>query len=82
MRTSVKGVLHDTAGRPVKEAVVMIVDGSSEFNDIASVTDDSGVFYLSNIAVPGRYVLQIQGANGSKTTEVHLQNNEPIEVTW
>jgi hypothetical protein len=79
-RSSVKGILSDSTGSPVKGAVVMIADGSHEFTDMASVTNDSGEFYLSNIVIPGRYVLQIQSNNGSKRKEVNLTNNDTIQI--
>jgi hypothetical protein len=80
-RLSVKGILLDTAGRPVPNAVVMIADGSHEFNDMASVTNDSGEFYLSNVVVPGRYVLQIEDNSGTKTKEVNLTDTSSIRLT-
>lgn len=81
-RSSVKGILRDSTGSPVKDAVVMIADGSHEFTDMASVTNDSGEFYLSNIVVPGRYVLQINSNNGSKSKEVNLTNNDIIQIEF
>lgn len=81
-RFSVKGILQDATGRPLGNAVVMITDGSHEFNDMASVTNDSGEFYLSNVVVPGRYVLQIEGANQSKTKEVNLTDSTSIMLTF
>ena len=81
-RISVKGILQNTAGRPVKDVVVMIAGGSHEFNDMASVTNNSGEFYLSNVVVPGTYTLQIQGDTQSKTTEVHLSDSSTIRITF
>jgi hypothetical protein len=77
-RGTVKGLLHDTAGRPVVDAVVMIVEGSSEFNDIASVSDDNGQFYISNVVIPGRYVLQINRNNQQKRKQVNLSSEDSI----
>lgn len=81
-RTSVKGILQDSTGRPVAHAVVMITGGSHEFNDLASVTNDSGEFYLSNVVVPGSYMLQIEGNSQSKTKEVTLSDSTPIRLTF
>ncbi len=79
-QTSVSGILQDSAGRPVSNAVVMIVDGSHEFNDMAAVTNDSGEFALPNVMVPGRYVLQIQHENGSQTREVNLSDTSALKI--
>lgn len=80
-RMSVKGVLHDQSGRPVSDAIVMIAQGPSH-NDIASVTNDSGEFYLTNIAVPGHYILQIRTNEGSVQKDVNLSSNEVIHLTY
>src|SRR5829696_1184229 len=69
-RLSVKGILQDSSGQPIRDAAVMITDGPHEFNDMASMTNDSGEFYLSNIMVPGKYTLQIEANNQSKKKEV------------
>jgi hypothetical protein len=79
-QTSVKGILQDSAGRPVPNAVVMIVDGSHEFNDMAAVTNDSGEFALPNVMVPGRYVLQIQGESVTQTMEVNLLDSSALRI--
>ncbi len=79
-QTSVKGVLEDSTGRPVPNAVVMIVDGSHEFTDMAAVTNDSGEFALPNVVVPGRYVLQIQGENGTHSREVNLADSSSLRI--
>jgi hypothetical protein len=77
-RGTVKGILTDEAGKPVNDAIVMIVDGSSEFNDMASVSNDKGEFYLSNVAIPGRYVLQIQSNSNKINKEVNLQSKDSV----
>ena len=77
-RGTVKGILTDQTGKPVNDAIVMIVDGSSDFNDMASVSNDNGEFYISNVVIPGRYVLQIQGNNQKKNKEVNLQSKDSV----
>jgi hypothetical protein len=77
-RGTVKGILTDASGKPVSDAVVMIVDGSSEFNDMASISNDKGEFYLSNITLPGRYVLQIQDNQHKINKEVNLQSKDSV----
>jgi hypothetical protein len=81
-RISVKGILQNTTGQPVKDVIVMIAGGSHEFNDMASVTNDSGEFYLSNVVVPGNYTLQIQGDSQSIKKEVHLTDSSTIRITF
>ena len=82
-RGSVKGILQDESGKPVKDAIVMIVDGSSDFNDMASVSNDQGEFNISNVVIPGRYVLQIQGNNQQKRKEVNLSSTDSvIRITY
>ena len=81
-RTSVTGTLQDSAGQPVKEAVVMITSGSHEFNDIASVTNNSGEFRLSNVVIPGTYVLQISGNNQTQTREISLTDSSNIRIKF
>ncbi len=76
--SSIKGIVQNNAGTPVADAVVMIKEGSHEFNDIASVTNDSGEFFLSNIFIPGRYVIQVQHDSGTITKEVNLQTTDSI----
>ena len=77
-RGTVKGILQDQSGKPIRDAIVMIVDGSSEFNDMASVSNDEGEFYISNVAIPGRYVLQIQSNGQQKRKEVNLSSKDTV----
>ena len=81
-RLSVKGYLQDASGKPIPGAVVMITDGTFEFNDMASVTNDSGEFNLSNIVVPGNYTLQIEANNQSKTKKVNLSGSDAITIQF
>jgi hypothetical protein len=82
-RGSVKGILQDELGNPVRDAIVMIVDGPSEFNDMASVSNDEGEFNISNVVIPGRYVLQIQANNKQKRKEVNLSSTDTvIKITY
>jgi hypothetical protein len=77
-RGTVKGILLDQSGKPVNDAVVMIASGSSTFNDIASVSNESGEFRLSNVVIPGKYVLQIQNNGQQKRKEVDIQNKDSV----
>ena len=79
---SVKGVLHNSSGQPLSDAIVMIAAGPNSHQDIASVTNDSGEFYLSNIIVPGHYTLQIQSGSGSVQKEVDVNAGEVIQLTY
>ena len=71
-RSTVKGILLDSSGRPVSDAIVMIAAGDSDFNDIASVSNDKGEFYISNVSIPGQYVLQIKSSNQQIRKQVNL----------
>ncbi|MBK8089537.1 MAG: carboxypeptidase regulatory-like domain-containing protein [Chitinophagaceae bacterium] len=62
---SVKGILQTAGHRPVENAIVMITEGDYEFPDIASVSNEKGEFYLSNIHLPGNYTLQINSEDTS-----------------
>ncbi len=77
-RETVKGILLDQSGKPVNDAVVMITSGTGEFNDIASVSGDSGEFRLSNVVIPGKYVLQIQNNGQQKRKEVDIKNKDSV----
>lgn len=81
-RSSVKGILQNASGQPVKEAVVMITGGSHDFNDMASVSNGNGEFYLSNVVVPGTYTLQIEANNQTKKQEVRLTDTSSIRITF
>ena len=75
---SVKGILQDTAGNPIPDAIVMIVGGPQEINDIASVSNERGEFFVSNVVVPGIYTLQIQAQNGTKRKEVNISSKDSV----
>ncbi|HEX8460519.1 MAG TPA: carboxypeptidase-like regulatory domain-containing protein [Segetibacter sp.] len=77
-RGTVKGILQDKTGKPLSEAIIMIVDGTADFNDMASVSNDSGEFFISNVVIPGKYVLQIQNNNQSKKQEVNLSEDKAV----
>lgn len=77
-RGTVKGKLVDQSGKPVSDAVIMVVSGSNSFNDIASVSNENGEFKISNVVIPGKYVLQIQNNGEQKRKEVYLQNKDSV----
>jgi hypothetical protein len=81
-RLSVKGVLQDSSGQPIRDAAVMITDGTHEFTDMASMTNDSGEFYLPNIVVPGKYTLQIEANNQSQKKEIDVTGKETIRIRF
>ena len=78
IRGTVKGILQDQSGKPVNDAIIMIVEGSNEFNDMASVSNETGEFRLSNVVIPGKYVLQIQNNGQQKRKEVDVQNKDLV----
>ena len=77
-RSTVKGILLDSSGQPVSNAIVMIAEGDSDFNDIASVSNDKGEFYISNVTIPGEYVLQIKGTNRQIRKQVNLLSKDTV----
>jgi Carboxypeptidase regulatory-like domain len=77
-RGTIKGILQNTSGQPIADAVVMIKEGSAAFNDIASVSNEQGEFFVSGIVIPGRYVLQIQHENGTITKEINVSSADTI----
>lgn len=81
-RTSVKGVLYDTAGRPIKDAIVMIAQGPGSHHDIASVTNDSGEFFLSGVEVPGHYILQINNGGESVRKDVSITGDDVLRLQY
>ncbi len=77
---SVKGILKNKQGMPVADAAVMIKEGSHEFNDMASVSNGQGEFFVSGIVIPGRYVLQIEHSSGTTVKEINVQSNDTLIV--
>lgn len=77
-KSSVKGIIHNHAGRPVADAIVMIKDGSHSFPDIASVSNEAGEFFVSGIVIPGRYVLQIQQDTATIIREINVQSADTV----
>lgn len=78
---SVKGIVYSSSsGKPLKGATVTITGGSHEYPDIASQSDEQGVFYLPEIKIPAMYYLLIRHGDQSKTIEVHLNRDSEIHV--
>lgn len=77
-RGSIKGILKNKAGIPVADAIVMIREGNHEFNDVASVSNSDGEFFVSGIIIPGIYILQIQHDSGSFTKEINVSSADTV----
>lgn len=75
---SVKGILKDKDGIPVADAAVMITGGSQDFNDIASISNGQGEFFVSGIVIPGTYTLHIQLENSSITKLINVQSADSV----
>jgi hypothetical protein len=75
---SVKGVLHTANNQPVENAIVMITEGDYEFPDIASVSNEKGEFYLSNIHLPGNYTLQINSDDTSFKKKFFINTKDTV----
>ena len=77
-KSSLKGVLQTTTGIPVAEALIMIKEGSHEFNDIASISNELGEFAVSGIEIPGTYTLLIQHPSGSFTKTIAVSSPDKV----
>ena len=77
---SVKGILKNKQGMPIADAAVMIKEGSHEFNDMASISNAQGEFFVSGIAIPGTYVLQINHSSGTTTKEINIQSPDTVII--
>ena len=77
-RGSIKGVLKNKAGIPLADAIVMIKEGNHEFNDVASVSNSDGEFFVSGIVIPGTYILQVQHDSGSVTKEIKVSSADTV----
>lgn len=75
---TVKGVLLNQAGQPVRDAVVMVAGGTGSFTDMAAITNDNGEFYLPNLTLPGSYSLQIQ--SGGQLVQKSVQVSAPADT--
>jgi len=73
-RASVKGRVQTTSGQPVADAIIMITQGSHEFNDMAAISNEQGEFYVSNIVIPGWYILQVQHDSGTITKKIEVNS--------
>ena len=45
--------------QPIPSAMIMINKGDHPFQDIATYTDEQGLFYLPNLIIPGNYEIKI-----------------------
>jgi Carboxypeptidase regulatory-like domain len=72
---SIKGILQDSSGKPVANAVIMIIDAPHEFNDIASVSNSRGEFSLLD-SKPGKYTIQINHDKVLINKEVVIKPND------
>jgi len=75
---SVKGILQTANHQPVENAIVMITEGDYEFPDIASVSNEKGEFYLSNIHLPGNYTLQIKNDDTSFKKKFFITEKDTV----
>ncbi len=73
----IQGIVVNSFGQPVKDAVVYIVDGPTPFPDIAAVTSEDGSFHLSGLS-KGAYQLQI--TLNDSTFEYDCLVDDPTEI--
>ena len=80
-QASIKGIVTNSNGQPISEVIVMVTDGPYEFPDIASVSNEKGEFFLSNLYVPGKYTLQFRNGDSSVTQSVQISSeNEVVRI--
>lgn len=65
---SVTGLVS-ASGRPLAEAVVMIVQGSAGHPDIAALSNEDGQYRLGGLA-PGSYTVEAQAGQRSQRARV------------
>ena len=70
------GYVKDSAGKPLADAIVMVIDSPEQINDIAAVTDSSGKFSLGQIKSPGKYILQVNYGDKSIRYPIELPLSE------
>jgi hypothetical protein len=65
-KKSITGIIKNSEGKPLEDAIITITQGSSEFPDIASVSDSNGNFSLQIVQVPGTYTIQANYQGNAK----------------
>ena len=75
---SVKGIVYNRQGKPLGDAVVMITDGSHPFQDMASISNEKGEFYLDNLTLPGSYTIQINRQGGPVSKTINLKETDSV----
>ena len=83
MNESIRGLLTDSAGNPVKDAVIMVAEGTGSFKEMAAVTDEQGRFFLPPLEVPGTYTVQINRNEKSGRHKIHVTSADSvIHLSW
>ena len=78
---TVNGAIRDETGAPVKDAMIMVVEGSAGFSDIAASTDASGKFGLS--LGKGTYKILVKTGPDSYYFPLEIAGDKPsVEVNW
>ena len=76
------GRVTDSAGEPVRDAVVMIVAATASHPDMAALTDDRGEYHLSGLA-PGMYRVGVNAEGRAPASlEVHLNSEEGAQLDF
>lgn len=75
---SIKGNILTQQGAPVTDAVVMITGGTHSFNDIASISNEKGEFFLDNLTLPGNYTIQINRNGAIVNKTIHLNETDSV----
>lgn len=72
---SIQGVVVDKNGKPIEGAIIMIVEGSSPFQEIAATSNENGEFLLDNIQ-NGTYVLQINFSEKTLKNAIQISGKD------
>jgi hypothetical protein len=59
MTTNISCKIVNSNNEPIVDAIVMVLNGSGSFSEMAAVTNEDGIAGLNNVTVPGDYRVQI-----------------------
>ena len=78
-KVTISGVVTDQSLQPQEDVIVMIIDGSHEFPDLAAVTNEKGQFQLPGLETPGDYTLQFKKDEKTQTKKIYV-DKQPQEL--
>lgn len=76
------GRVTNEQGEPVKDAVVLILEASTSYPDIAALTDESGQYRLSGLS-PGTYKVAVNAeGRETSTAEARLVREKSVGLIF